>query len=231
MSHEKDHCFQCQESGDIAGHCPNARCFECEEYRHIVTECPHRIPPSGTPAHHHRSQSWQRHPNRSTSCHHHNDRYRCGRSRSQSHPSRYCSHRHHDSHGGHSRSYNGGSRQHHRSTSWCLCWNTYIHHSHHNIPHRRSSSHRSSLAHSQDCSKSCYQSAYRPAKKTSHQNLSLVSWSWFSLIQNIRLFQRQAFNHHCDLHQVWEQPIIIAIICVVRHLWAHALNSEHAKRY
>ena len=24
----------------------------------------------------------------------------------------------------------------------------------------------------------------------------------FSLIQNISLFQRQAFNHHCDLHQV-----------------------------
>ena len=24
MSHEEDHCFQCQESGHIACHCPNA---------------------------------------------------------------------------------------------------------------------------------------------------------------------------------------------------------------
>ena len=27
MSHEEDHCFQCQESGHIASHCPNVCCF------------------------------------------------------------------------------------------------------------------------------------------------------------------------------------------------------------
>ena len=82
MSHEEDHCFQCQESGHIAHHCPNGQCFECSEYRHIIMDCPHRTPASGTPACHHRSQSRHRHPNRSTSHHHHNNRYRCSRSRS-----------------------------------------------------------------------------------------------------------------------------------------------------
>ena len=85
MSHEEDLCFQCQESGHIACHCPNVQCFECDEYGHIVVDCPHRIPPSGTPACHHRSQSQHRHHNRSTSCHHHEDRHRHSRSRSQSH--------------------------------------------------------------------------------------------------------------------------------------------------
>ena len=47
MSQEEDHCFQCQEQGHIAHHCPNVRCFECDEYGHIVVDCPHRIPPSG----------------------------------------------------------------------------------------------------------------------------------------------------------------------------------------
>ena len=41
MSHEKDHCFQCQESGHIVQHCPNVHCFECDEYGHIVVDCPH----------------------------------------------------------------------------------------------------------------------------------------------------------------------------------------------
>ena len=58
MSHEEDCCFQCQESGSIACHCPNVCCFGCNEYKHIVVDCPHRIPPSGTPACHYRSQSW-----------------------------------------------------------------------------------------------------------------------------------------------------------------------------
>ena len=53
MLHEEDHCFQCQESGHIACHCPNVQCYECDEYRHIVVDCPHRIPPSGIPACHH----------------------------------------------------------------------------------------------------------------------------------------------------------------------------------
>ena len=41
MSHEEDDCFQCQESGHIAQHCPNVHCFECDEYGHIVEDCPH----------------------------------------------------------------------------------------------------------------------------------------------------------------------------------------------
>ena len=57
MSHEEDHCFQCQELGHIAHHCPSVQCFKCDEYSHIVMDCPHRIPPSGTPAHHHRPKS------------------------------------------------------------------------------------------------------------------------------------------------------------------------------
>ena len=63
------------------------------------------------------------------------------------------------------------------------------------------------------------------------QNAAFSTISIKLKIKNIRLFQRQAFNHHCDLHQVWEQPSITAVICVARHLWAHALNSEHAQRH
>ena len=74
MSNEEDQCFQCQELGHIAHHCPNVHCFESDEYGHILTDCPDRIPPSGTPAHHLRQNS--RHYTRSTSRHHHWDRYR-----------------------------------------------------------------------------------------------------------------------------------------------------------
>ena len=42
MSYKEDCCFQCQESGHIAHHCPNVQCFECDEYGHIVMDCPHR---------------------------------------------------------------------------------------------------------------------------------------------------------------------------------------------
>ena len=38
MSHEEDHCFQCQESGHIACHCPNVCCFKCDEYGHIMVD-------------------------------------------------------------------------------------------------------------------------------------------------------------------------------------------------
>ena len=31
MSNEEDQCFQCQELGHIACHCPNVCCFECNE--------------------------------------------------------------------------------------------------------------------------------------------------------------------------------------------------------
>ena len=41
MSHEEDQCFQCQELGHIAHHCPHVCCFKCEEYGHIVVDCPH----------------------------------------------------------------------------------------------------------------------------------------------------------------------------------------------
>ena len=67
MSNEEDQCFQCQELGHIAHHCPNVYCFGCNEYGHIVVDCPNRIPPSGTPVHHHRLNSRTRHHTRSTS--------------------------------------------------------------------------------------------------------------------------------------------------------------------
>ena len=85
MSHEEDHCFQCQESGHLTCHCPNVCCFKCDEYGHIVVDCPHRIPPSGTLVCHHRSQSWHGHHNSSTSCHHPTDRHRSNRSQYKSH--------------------------------------------------------------------------------------------------------------------------------------------------
>ena len=54
MSNEDDQCFQCQEPGHFAQHCPDIRCHECEECGHIVIDCPHKIPPGGTPAQHHK---------------------------------------------------------------------------------------------------------------------------------------------------------------------------------
>ena len=144
MSHEEDHCFQCQESGHIACHCPNVCCFECDEYGQIEVDCPHQRPPMGTPACHHRHKSHTRHCTRSTS--HHQDRYRCSRSRSQSHSHRHHSHSHHDSYRGHSRSHHRHHNHCHRNTSQCPHSSTY--HSHHDTPHYRSSSHRSSSAYS-----------------------------------------------------------------------------------
>ena len=67
MSNKGNHCFQCEELGHIACHCPNVCCFECNEYGHIVADCPDRIPPSGKPACHKRQQSHTRHCARSTS--------------------------------------------------------------------------------------------------------------------------------------------------------------------
>ena len=57
ISHKEDCCFQCQELGHIAPHCPDVQCFECDEYGNIVVDCLHRIPPSGTPSHQHRPKS------------------------------------------------------------------------------------------------------------------------------------------------------------------------------
>ena len=66
MSSEDDKCFQCQESGHMACHCPNIRCFNCDEYSHVAADCPDRIPPSATPAHHRKHHSSTRHPTRLT---------------------------------------------------------------------------------------------------------------------------------------------------------------------
>ena len=87
MSNERDQCFQCQELGHIACHCPNVCCFECDEYGHIAADCPDRIPPSGTPTCHKRQHSNTRYCTRSTSRHCLWDRH--SRSRSQSHSCRY----------------------------------------------------------------------------------------------------------------------------------------------
>ena len=50
MSSEDHKCFQCQESGHMACHCPCIKCFDCDEYGHVAADCPDKIPPSGTPA-------------------------------------------------------------------------------------------------------------------------------------------------------------------------------------
>ena len=50
MSSDNDKCFQCQESGHMAYHCPHIKCFDCNKYGHVTTDCPDKIPPSGTPA-------------------------------------------------------------------------------------------------------------------------------------------------------------------------------------
>ena len=149
MLSEDDKCFQCQELGHMAHHCPNIRCFNCNEYGHVATDCPDRIPPSGTPACHKKHHSSMRHWTRSTSKHHHRDRHRFSRSRSHSHTHRYRSHSQNTSHRSHSRSYH---RYPNRSTSHHQYSNTY--HYQCNTPHRRSSLHRSSSVHSRDHSRS-----------------------------------------------------------------------------
>ena len=107
MSHEEDHCFQCQEWGHIAYHCPSVRCFKWEEYGHIVMGCPHRIPPLGTPANHHWPISHSSCHARSCLWHHHEDRDKWSCSRSQPHFYRQQSTNHHDSYRGHSKSHIG----------------------------------------------------------------------------------------------------------------------------
>ena len=90
MTNDEDGCFQCQEHGHIASHCPNIRCFKCDEYGHIVMDCPHKILPLRTPAKHHQSKPHQSHHARSSSRHYYEDRDRQSHSRSQP-----CFHRHH----------------------------------------------------------------------------------------------------------------------------------------
>ena len=173
MPHEEDCGFQCQESGHIAHHWPNVHCFECNEYGHKVVDCSHWIPPSGMPAHHHRLKSHTRHHSRSILCHHHHNRYRCSRSRSQSHPHQYCSNSHNEPYRGHSRSHHRDNRHHHRSTSWCLHSSAY--HFCCDTPHCRSSWHRSSSAHLRDCSRSQSCPAYKSSKKTLYKSSSCPS--------------------------------------------------------
>ena len=47
LSSDDDKCFQCQESGQIAWHCPCIKCFDCDEYGHVTADCQDKIPPSG----------------------------------------------------------------------------------------------------------------------------------------------------------------------------------------
>ena len=170
MSNEGDQCFQCQELGPIAHHCPNIHCFECNEYNHIAAECPDRIPPSGMPAHHKRQHSNTRHHARSTSRHHHQDRHRHSRSRTQSHSHRYQSHSHNNSQRSHSRWHH---RCHHRSTLLHHPSSTY--HYCCDTPHWRSSSHRCLTTHSRDHSRSRSWTSYKPSKNTSSKSSSCCS--------------------------------------------------------
>ena len=39
MLSDNDKCFQCQESGHMAHHCPHIKCFDCDEYGHVATDC------------------------------------------------------------------------------------------------------------------------------------------------------------------------------------------------
>ena len=82
MSSDNDKCFQCQESGHMACHCPHIKCFDCNEYGHVATDYPDKIPSSGTPAWHRNNHHSMRHYTRSISCHNHRDRHRFNRSRS-----------------------------------------------------------------------------------------------------------------------------------------------------
>ena len=92
MLSEDDKCFQYQELGHMACHCPKIRCFICDEYGHAATDCSDKIPPSGTPAHHRKHHSRMRCQTRSSSRHHHRVRHRFSRSRSHLCTHRYRSH-------------------------------------------------------------------------------------------------------------------------------------------
>ena len=38
LSRDDDKCFQCQESGHMACHCPHMKCFDCDEYGHVAAD-------------------------------------------------------------------------------------------------------------------------------------------------------------------------------------------------
>ena len=67
MSSNDDKCFQCQELGHMACHCPHIKYFDSDEYGHVTADCPDKIPPSGPPARHRNTHSNARCCN--TSCH------------------------------------------------------------------------------------------------------------------------------------------------------------------
>ena len=71
MSSDNDKCFQCQELGHMACHCPHIKCFECDEYGHVAADCPKKIPPLGTPSRYRNNSSNTRWHDRSTSCNNH----------------------------------------------------------------------------------------------------------------------------------------------------------------
>ena len=75
ISNDEDKCFQCQELGHMACHCPRIRCFDCNEYGHIAADCPDKIPPSGTIVRHRNNSCNTRQCNGSTSCNNHRDRH------------------------------------------------------------------------------------------------------------------------------------------------------------
>ena len=149
-------------------HCSKIRYFNCNKYSHVAADCSDKIPPSGTPACHRKHHSRARHQTRSTSRHHHRDRHMFSRSRSHSHTHRYRSHSQNNPQRSHSRSHH---RYPYRSTSHHRYSSTYCYQQ--DTPHRRSSSQRSSSAHSRDCGRS------RPctSHKTSHTASCKPSYS------------------------------------------------------
>ena len=44
MSSDDDKCFQCQESGHMARHCPCIKSFDCDEYGPVTADCPQQNP-------------------------------------------------------------------------------------------------------------------------------------------------------------------------------------------
>ena len=168
MSNNDEICFQCQELGHMACHCPCIKCFACDEYGHVAADCPDKIPPSGTPAKHRNTSSHTRHCDRSTSHHSHQDRHIChdywdrhrfSRSSSHSCSHRYRSNSQSNSWQSHSRSYH---RPTHHTTSCHRNSSRYCHWQ--DTPYRRSSSHQ---CFSWDHSRS------RPC--TSHKNNCITS--------------------------------------------------------
>ena len=73
MSSDDDKCFQCQELGHMACHCPCKKCFDCDEYGHVGADC--KVPPSDTPARHRNNSSNTRQCDRSTCCNNQQDRH------------------------------------------------------------------------------------------------------------------------------------------------------------